>query len=194
MNLNQLQYFVKAVELQSISKAAEALYVNQPTLSVAIQNLEMELGHYLLLRNRRGVMPTDFGEKVYIEACNIFERIENIHQLAENENTKIQIKVVSIAALICSILPEVVQRFSISYPEVQLNIAEEPMPGGYTNVTATDYNFILTNKRDKNHVSAGVSKKKSLNSHVLFQDNFRVFCSCNHPLAHKDFFFRRRFI
>ena len=44
MNIRALQYFVKLAELRHFSKAAEACFVSQPTLSTQIRKLEEELG------------------------------------------------------------------------------------------------------------------------------------------------------
>ena len=44
MTLNQLRYFCTASRCHSITKAAEELYVTQPTVSVAIRDLEIEFG------------------------------------------------------------------------------------------------------------------------------------------------------
>lgn len=50
MTLNQLRYFCMASRCHSITKAAEELYVTQPTVSVAIRDLEIEFGVSLFSR------------------------------------------------------------------------------------------------------------------------------------------------
>ena len=54
MDLRRLKYFVRIVDLGSLSKAAAALYVAQPALSKHVASLEAELGTPLLVRERRG--------------------------------------------------------------------------------------------------------------------------------------------
>ena len=51
MTLNQLRYFCTASRCHSITKAAEELYVTQPTVSVAIRDLEIEFGIRFLRRH-----------------------------------------------------------------------------------------------------------------------------------------------
>ena len=58
MRLEQLYYFAKIYDEKSISKAAEQLFVSQPALSIAISNLEKELGVRLFDRNRNGLSIT----------------------------------------------------------------------------------------------------------------------------------------
>jgi DNA-binding transcriptional LysR family regulator len=61
MELRQLEAFVEAAHLGSISRAAKALYLTQPTLTQRIRLLEQELGEQLLVRSRRGVHPSAAG-------------------------------------------------------------------------------------------------------------------------------------
>ena len=68
MELRQLRYFVRIVDLGSFSKAAADLYVAQPALSRTIGALEAELKVALLVRTVRGVLPTEAGKALYGQA------------------------------------------------------------------------------------------------------------------------------
>ena len=61
MDLKQLEYFVRVVELGSFTRAALALDIAQPALSRQVRTLEVELRQNLLVRNGRGVTPTEAG-------------------------------------------------------------------------------------------------------------------------------------
>ena len=61
MTLQQLKYVIEVVSAGSISRAAERLFVTQPSLSNAIRELEQELGVELFLRTSRGVALTQDG-------------------------------------------------------------------------------------------------------------------------------------
>src|ERR1700752_1155170 len=61
MDPRRLQTFVKVAELGSFSRAAEALFLTQPTVSEHVRALESELGVQLLDRLRRGARPTRAG-------------------------------------------------------------------------------------------------------------------------------------
>ncbi len=67
-DLRRLRYFIKAAELGSLTRAAEALHVAQPALSQQVRILESELGVQLLDRGPRGVAPTEAGERMLAEA------------------------------------------------------------------------------------------------------------------------------
>ncbi|MCL1796809.1 MAG: LysR family transcriptional regulator [Eggerthellaceae bacterium] len=65
MNLSQLYYFKKLVELQHYTRAAKELFITQPTLSDAMSSLEKELGAPLFYRDGRNVGLTVYGEEFY---------------------------------------------------------------------------------------------------------------------------------
>ena len=62
MRMEQLYYFLEAVKAGSFTKAAQNLYLQQPSLREGIINLEKELGQPLLERTQRGVRLTAYGE------------------------------------------------------------------------------------------------------------------------------------
>lgn len=68
MTLNQLRYFCMASRCHSITKAAEELYVTQPTVSVAIRDLEIEFGVSLFSRKGNQLILTREGEEFYQKA------------------------------------------------------------------------------------------------------------------------------
>lgn len=65
MTLNQLRYFCTASRCHSITKAAEELYVTQPTVSTAIRDLEIEFGISLFYRKGNQLILTGEGETLY---------------------------------------------------------------------------------------------------------------------------------
>ncbi len=65
MDLHQIEIFCTLIKLCSFSKAAEALYLTQPTVSGHIKNLEQELGVKLLDRLGKQVMPTEAGDMLF---------------------------------------------------------------------------------------------------------------------------------
>ena len=73
MTLNQLRYFCTASRCHSITKAAEELYVTQPTVSTAIRDLEIELGISLFYRKGNQLILTGEGETLYEKANYILQ-------------------------------------------------------------------------------------------------------------------------
>ena len=73
MTLNQLRYFCTASRCHSITKAAEELYVTQPTISMAIRDLEVEFGISLFYRKGNQLILTEEGEMLYEKATYILQ-------------------------------------------------------------------------------------------------------------------------
>ena len=82
MYLEQLEYFVAIVDLRSMTKAGEMLYVTHQNISRAIKQLEEELAVKLIHRNRNGVFPTEEGEKLYQYCKQIIDIKKKIYELS----------------------------------------------------------------------------------------------------------------
>jgi len=76
VNIRRLQYFVKIVDVGSLTQAADLLHVAQPALSQQIATLEGEVRQQLLLRTKRGVVPTEAGKVLYRHAQLILRQCE----------------------------------------------------------------------------------------------------------------------
>lgn len=78
INLRQLRYFAKVVEVRNITRAAEQLHIAQPALGLNIRQLEETFGVALLHRHSRGVDPTPAGELLYKRICAVFAMLEHM--------------------------------------------------------------------------------------------------------------------
>ena len=73
MELREMKYFLAVAKEESISKAAEALFITQPNLSRQMQNLEKELGQQLFIRGSRKITLTEAGQLLRKRAEEIIE-------------------------------------------------------------------------------------------------------------------------
>ena len=78
MTLTQLHYVITIAETKSFNKAAEKLYVSQPSLTSAIKELEKELGISIFYRNGRGAVLTNDGTEFLLYAKQIYGQYENV--------------------------------------------------------------------------------------------------------------------
>lgn len=76
MNLRRLKYFVKIVDIGSLTQAADVLHIAQPALSQQLVTLEAEMQQQLLIRTKRGVTPTEAGKVLYGHAQVILRQCE----------------------------------------------------------------------------------------------------------------------
>jgi len=89
MKLRQLQYFLRVVEMQNITRAAESLHVAQPALSQQINLLEEDLGVKLLVRGSKGVLATPEGQLLYRHAQTILRQVENTRGLLSKTTSQV---------------------------------------------------------------------------------------------------------
>jgi DNA-binding transcriptional LysR family regulator len=80
MDLTHLRYFQTIATCGSLTAAARVLKVSQPTLTVAMKNLEERLGTVLLIRERTGVRLTTTGEELLRHAQEVFVLLERAEQ------------------------------------------------------------------------------------------------------------------
>lgn len=76
MNFRRLRYFVKIVDVGSVTQAADLLHVAQPSLSQQMATLEGEVRQQLLLRTKQGVVPTEAGKVLYRHAQAILRQVD----------------------------------------------------------------------------------------------------------------------
>lgn len=89
MTLQQLTYLVTVADCGNITDAAEKLFISQPSLSAAIQNLEKEMGVKAFVRSNKGVVVTREGEELLSFARMLLEQADNMkeHFGADNVRT-----------------------------------------------------------------------------------------------------------
>ena len=124
MNLKEQQYVCTLARCQSLSRAAEELFISPSALSVYISNLEKYLGVRLFERTGRGkaFVLTSIGEEYVVRAEKMLELKAEFDGLVENELHKsypaIRVGIQQRRAI--SIVPEALQRFMEKYPDVDV--------------------------------------------------------------------------
>ena len=124
MDLRQLEIFVKVAELGSFSKAADALYLTQPTVSEHIKSLEDELGVRLLDRLGRGAAVTKAGELLLGYARRMLTLQREARQAMDSFQGKMSGELLVGASTIPGeyILPALIGRFKEKYPEISITL------------------------------------------------------------------------
>lgn len=84
MTLQQLHYAITISEIGSMNKAAENLYISQPSLTSAIKDLEKEIGIQIFHRSGRGVSLTNDGVEFISYARQVYQQYEILHDKYNN--------------------------------------------------------------------------------------------------------------
>lgn len=125
MKIAQLKYFKTACEYKSISKAAEVLYVTQPTVTIAIKNLEEEFGVSLLNHTTNKFELTKAGEYLLSQADVVLKNIDNVEKSMHNLSSRINTIKIGIPPMIGAFLfSKLVSDYKRVYPDVEFEITE----------------------------------------------------------------------
>ena len=148
LDLRQLESFVAIVRHGSFTKAAEELYLSQPTLTGHIQSLENKLGTVLLNRNGKTVTLTDAGVILYRHAVNMLNTRElALFSLAQYKG-KLQgeLAIASSTVPQSYILPKLLTAFSKRYPNITYTIDQNDSKGvvDAINSGVMDFGFVGT--------------------------------------------------
>ncbi|MEJ2534547.1 MAG: LysR substrate-binding domain-containing protein, partial [Gammaproteobacteria bacterium] len=160
------------------SRAAEACFVSQPTLSTQIRKLEEELGVQLVERAPRNVQLTPVGEEVVERARHVLRDIEQIRLTARRARDPETgtLRLGLFPTLAPYLLPHVVPAIRARFPRLRLQLAEEK---------TADILRLLENGRLDAGLLALPVDDDSLEQEVLFDEPFVVAMPETHPLADK---------
>lgn len=125
MNLIQLKYFVTVHEAGSVLKASEKLNISQPSISIAIKELETEFGVELFQRQHKGMTPTEEGEELYKLAESLLSQADELKRIIKDLGNKRKVLRLGIPPMIgLAVLPILYGEFVKENPDVQLEIKE----------------------------------------------------------------------
>jgi LysR family nitrogen assimilation transcriptional regulator len=122
-----LKYFVKIVDVGSLTQAAEVLHVAQPALSQQLAILENELKVKLLERSVSGVIPTAAGRVLYARAQAILRQFEDLREAVHREFRPLAGTVI-VGMPPTMLFPfglPLIEKVCMQHPEMHLQIREE---------------------------------------------------------------------
>ena len=159
---------------ESITRAAEKLHMTQPATSLAIREMEEYYHTKLFERSGRGIRVTSAGTRLYPSAARLLSLYDEMDAEMKNWDTSGKLRIGSSISIGSCILPQLINRFSKKYPELEL----------YVKVDSSDVieQNILENHLDFALIEGSVHSEK-LNSSVFLDDELVPVCSRFHPLA-----------
>lgn len=128
MEFKQLQSFVEVVKYQSFTKAAEHLFVSQPTISAHISQLEEELNKRLILRTTKSIELTPKGKEVYDYAVRILGMRDRLLETCSSKQQKL-IHIGASTIPSAYVLPELLPEYGRLHSDTYFSIHQSDSQG-----------------------------------------------------------------
>ena len=170
MTFIQLEYIVALDTWRHFAMAAAKCFVTQPTLSMQIQKLEVELGVKIFDRSKQPVIATEAGAAIIDQARKIIAEKNVINEIIQQKKGVLigELRIGIIPTLAPYLLPLFVQSFNKKYPNVKL-IVNEMMT-----------EFIVSRLRE-GRIDVGILvtplQENGIKEHVLFYEELLVYVS-----------------
>jgi len=176
MKLSSLRYLVAFANEGSFSRAAERCQVSQPTLSVALKNLEDELGVSLIERGKSHVALTDLGWQVVAQARRALDEAQRIEQVAHLGKNPLlgDFRLGVIHTIGPYLLPELIAAMRKTAPDLRLYIEES--------MTAILLDYLKYGRVDA-AIIALPFEVPGVEIHPLYDEPFEVIVPKGHPWA-----------
>ena len=176
MTITQLQYVLAVAEHQNFTKAAQKVFVTQPTLSMQIQKLEDELGVRIFDRSKKPIQLTETGRKIVNQARNIVNESDRIQDIVDQQKGFIggTFRIGVIPTVMPTLLPMFLNNFIKKYPKVKLKIEE----------LNTD---TIIERLKEGHLDAAIAatplETENIKEQVLYYEPFVAYIPKSHRLS-----------
>ena len=178
MTLAQLRYFCTAARLHSITQAAEALFVTQPTISIAIRDLEKEFGIPLFSHRNGKLAITEEGALFYERASAILTMCDDLkaeYSTGALQSSRVRIGIPPLLSTV--FFPELLNAFHSEHPDVWLELQE------FGSVRACS--LVQDDMLDASLVNMEMPDIEKFKSHILRTEPLFFTVASGHPFENK---------
>jgi LysR family hydrogen peroxide-inducible transcriptional activator len=178
MTLNELKYIVAVARERHFGRAAEACFISQPTLSVAVKKLEEELGVSLFERRKGEVGVTSIGEQIVSQAQRVLEEAGAIKQIAEQGQDQLAspLRIGAIYTIGPYLLPNLIPDLADRAPQMPLVVEE-------------NYTSVLTEKLKQGELDVILISypfdEPGIRTMPLYEEPFVLLLPSSHPFNQK---------
>ena len=177
MTLRHFRIFVAVYREMSITKAAEKLYMAQPSVSLAVRELEEHYQARLFNRINRRIFPTEKGTALYGYARQIIELAEETEGVMRTSSAPSKLHIGSSITIGNTVLPQVIKKFQEKYRECEVQVTIQNSRNIVQAVVKNEQDIGLV--EDK----AGSSQLEEV---PFCSDEFSFVCGEKHPLTAKQ--------
>lgn len=184
MTVQQLKYMIKVAEAGSITQAAEALFLSQPSLSSAIREVEREAGVTVFTRSRQGIALTKEGLEFLGYARNVVQQMELLEdKYITNASQKIRFGVSTQHYTFTSnAFVEMIKRFGEQRYEFILNETQTRQIMEDVKNRFSDLGVLFLSRENEAVIRKELAER-GLEFYRLFTAKPHAFLSVDHPLA-----------
>ncbi len=178
MTLTELRYIAALSSARHFGRAAEACFVSQPTLSVAIRKLEEELGVTLFERGTSEITMTPIGEQVVAQAQRVLEEASTVKSIAQQGQDQLvgPLRLGAIYTIAPYLLPQLIPALHQLAPKMPLHIEE--------NFTARLNERLKQGDLDVIIIALPFDEPGFI-TQALYDEPFRVALPSDHPWCEK---------
>jgi LysR family transcriptional regulator for metE and metH len=179
IEIRHLQLIQAIASSGNMTKAADTLFLTQPSLSHQLKELEGRLGTQLFLRINKKLILTEAGTKILEASHDILPMIESVEKhIRHGDKKSVPIRLSTQCYTCYHWLPYIMKKFIELMPEVEVDIVTEAMNN--------PVEYLLQGKIDL-AVTNTTTKDKAIRYEKLFDDEQVLLVSKDHPLAEKEF-------
>lgn len=175
MTLSQLQYFCAVCRYHSITRAAQSLYISQPTISTAIHELEKEFHISLFLHTPNKIILTEEGAAFYQKADALLKRVRDMEEEFSHSDQSLRPIRIGIPPILSTVfLPQLTETFEETY-HIPLQLTECASHRAAELVSEEKLDVLLGN--------LDLYNLEQYNYYQMQEDHYVYCVSKYHPLA-----------
>ena len=177
ITLKHLTIFKEVARLKSMSKAAETLFISQPTISQKIQEIESYYGIKLFQRYSKHLGISEEG-KIFLEHANkILADMEAMDDVFFHKKEAISLRLGLTLTVASTVAPQLIHDIKAKNPNLHINV--------YVDNTQTIESMLLENELDIAIVEGDIHNDNIIHENII-PDRLALVCSKKHPLASKN--------
>lgn len=177
VTLRHLKIFVAVCQTNSITRAAEKLYISQPSVSIAIKEMEEYYNQPLFERFHRKLQISPFGKELYLHAQRIVALFDEMNQMASSSKFDNRVRIGAGTTVGQVMVPDIIHDFCSTHPQAEITVMIDK-------VSALKH-ALMENKIDF-AVAESLSEDPSIKVLATIKTPLVAVCNRENPLSTRD--------
>jgi len=175
--LHSLRIFLEVYRTHSVTEASRNLFLTQPSVSRAIQDLETEYSVRLFERYHRRLIPTPVADRLYTHSTQVIESMDDMEEMLKQEKYQTKLRIGATITIGTMLMTSINQRFQKEHPDTRLEVTI--LNGSALQEELLDNTLDVALIEDSIH-------EIDLNAFPFYHDEMILLLPKNHPLAEKQ--------